>query len=126
MNASRARPWAYAPAAMRDEEAARYLGVSASKLMETMEMERVQNRRTRFARLFDGGGMIVEPPNVDFLEARRSLLESADDDDVEILEVEITVVRSHGKPRLQVAREHSVTCPTCGEEIQVAAPDPAP
>ena len=89
-------------------------------------METVQNRRTRFARLFDGGYMIVEPGNVDFLEARRSLLESADDDDVEILEVEITVVRSHGRPKLQVAREHLVTCPTCGEKIEVTGPDAAP
>ena len=71
-------------------------------------MERVQNRRTRFARLFNGGGMIVEPANVDFLEARRSLMESADDDDVEILEVEITVVRRSEERR--VGKECRCTC----------------
>ena len=41
----RDRPWAYAPAAMRDEEAARYLGVSASKLREWVCQGRIARHR---------------------------------------------------------------------------------
>src|ERR1700748_2571626 len=75
--------------------------------------------RTRFARLFPDGGLIVMPPGTDWFQARRELIESYDDDNIEIIEIEITVVRSHGKPKLALVTEFPVSCPTCGEEFYV-------
>lgn len=77
--------------------------------------------RTRFARLHGDGSISVEPFGIDFIEARRRLLDGNDDCDTEILEVELRVVRSHGAPKLQVVAEKVVTCPTCGEEIHIDA-----
>lgn len=81
--------------------------------------------RTRFARLYSDGGMGIMPAGTDFVEARRELIESHDDDDVELLEVEVTVIRSHGQPKLQVVREHSARCPCCGETVYVEVPSDA-
>jgi hypothetical protein len=65
-------------------------------------MTKLADHDARFARLFSDGSLTVEAPGTDFLTARRRLLESSDDDDVEILEVDIRVLNTHGKPKLRV------------------------
>jgi hypothetical protein len=55
----------------------------------------------RFARLFSDGSLTVETAGIDFLTARQRLLESNDDTDVEILEVDIKIIRTYGKPKLR-------------------------
>jgi len=91
-------------------------------------MTLIPQPRTRFARFYPDGSMVVEPPDVDLERARKSLADSSDDEDVEILEVEVTVVRRHGRPKLQAVRDHECLCPTCGERFQVSIPtgDPEP
>lgn len=84
-----------------------------------MTVKEATDKRTRFARLYSDGSMGLEPAGTDFLTARERLLSSHDDADAEILEVDITVLRTHGKPKLRVARERQVTCPTCGEHIYI-------
>lgn len=90
-----------------------------------MSEQPTRQSRTRFARLYSDGGMIVLPVKYDFIEARRELLQDGDDDDVELLEVEVTVVRTHGRPKLQAVREHSARCPTCGDTVYVEVPSDA-
>ncbi len=82
--------------------------------------------RSRFARLWPDGSMSVEPAGMDFFEARKRLRDGNDDDEVELLEIEVTVIRSHGRPKLRVATEHSATCPCCGETVFVQVPTDAP
>lgn len=77
-------------------------------------------RPTRFARLWPDGSMGVEPVNTTFEEARVRL--EAVDPDVELLEIEVVVVRTHGKPRLQLVTEHSARCPCCGEVVSIEVP----
>ena len=81
--------------------------------------EESKPHRTRFARLYSDGTMGVEQAGADFLTARQRLTEGHDDPDVELLEIEIVVIRSHGRPRLRAVTDRHVTCPTCGEEIYV-------
>lgn len=78
--------------------------------------------RTRFARVYGDGSMGIEPAGLDLIEARKRLLDSSDDDDVTIMEVEVTVIRTHGQPKLTAVREHHVACPTCGEIVHVEVP----
>jgi hypothetical protein len=61
--------------------------------------------------------MALEPSGIDFLEARRRLCDGHEDPDVELLEVEISVVRTHGHPHVALIDETWVTCPTCGERV---------
>lgn len=75
-------------------------------------------RKKRYARLYSDGALSVEQFGVDQAEARRRLCID-DDDDTELLEVEIVIVRSFGKPKLQVVKEHEAICPTCGEQFYV-------
>lgn len=82
--------------------------------------------RSRFAQLYADGALIVMPAGHDFITARKEFLASSDDDDVELLEVEITVIRSHGRPKLQAVTEHSARCPTCGDTVFVEVPDHTP
>jgi hypothetical protein len=79
-------------------------------------------RRTRFARLYEDGSLVVVPASRDFVAARGDLIASSDDDDTELLELEVTVIRTHGKPKLRAVREHSTTCPCCGEAVSVEVP----
>lgn len=79
--------------------------------------------RTRFARLYPDGSMGIERAGLDFETARRALRDGSDDDDVELLEVRITVIRTHGRPKLAAVRQLSCTCPTCGEIVSMEAPD---
>lgn len=83
-------------------------------------------RRTRFARLYSDGSIGVCSASRDFSGARAELIGSSDDPDVELLEVEINVVRSHGKPKLREVTDRYVSCPTCGEEIYVSREVSAP
>lgn len=76
-------------------------------------------RRSRFARLYGDGSMTVLASHHDWHSARRELLASSDDDDTELLEVEISVIRTHGKPKLVVTHEREVRCPCCGEMVPV-------
>lgn len=78
--------------------------------------------RTRYARLYADGGISVMPAGASWEDARRSLIDSSDDDDTELLEIEITVIRTHGRPKLRALRSHSVCCPTCGDVIRVEMP----
>lgn len=82
-------------------------------------------RPTRFARLYSDGGLGVEAAGVPYEEARRRLTGSSDDDDVELLEIEITVVRNHGQPKIQLVRGTVVQCMTCGETMHVEIPSGA-
>lgn len=78
--------------------------------------------RTRYARLYADGGIAVMPAGASWEEARRNLLDSSDDDDTELLEIEITVIRTHGRPKLRAASSYSACCPTCGETVFVEVP----
>jgi hypothetical protein len=78
--------------------------------------------RTRFARLWPDGGMSVEPAGMDFAEARERMRVAGDDDDVELLEIEITVIRTHGSPHVKAVGEHHATCPCCGEIVTIEVP----
>lgn len=82
-----------------------------------------QVRRTRFARLYPDGSLGVDAGGVDFFDARRRLLGSTDDDDTELLEIEVTVIRTHGRPKMQQVREHSAVCPTCGDTVYFEVAD---
>jgi hypothetical protein len=62
------------------------------------------------------------PAGASWEEARRNLLDSSDDDDTELLEIEITVIRTHGRPKLRAASSYSACCPTCGETVFVEVP----
>lgn len=74
-------------------------------------------RRTRFARLYSDGTMGLERPGMDFLQARKLLCDGHEDDETELLEVEITVIRTHGRPHIATVTEAWVECPTCGEHV---------
>lgn len=78
--------------------------------------------RTRYARLYADGGIAVMPAGMSWEAARQNLLDSSDDDDTELLEVEVIVVRTHGRPKLRVASSYSACCPTCGETVFVEVP----
>lgn len=78
--------------------------------------------RTRYARLYADGGIAVMPAGMSWEAARQELLDSSDDDDTELLEIEITVIRTHGRPKLRMIRTHSACCPTCGEVVEVEVP----
>lgn len=78
--------------------------------------------RSRFARLYSDGALIVMPAGHDFITARAEFMASGEDDDVELLEVELTVIRSHGQPKLRLVQEHSARCPCCGETVFVEVP----
>ena len=73
--------------------------------------------RTRYARLFSDGGLIVMPAGMDFVAARKEMI--GEDEDTEMLEVEVTVIRTHGHPHLKEVTDRHVRCPTCGEDIYV-------
>lgn len=75
--------------------------------------------RTRFARLYGDGSISVEPAGTDFLLARKRLSEGNEDPDVKLLEIEVVVLRTHGRPHLKTVTSQVVTCPTCGEDIYV-------
>lgn len=77
-------------------------------------------RPTRFARLWPDGSMSVERVDMPIEEARAHL--EASDPDVELLEIEVVVVRTHGKPRLHAVTEHSARCPCCGEMVSIEVP----
>ncbi len=53
------------------------------------------------ARQYNDGSMNVSSSD-DVERARQLLATSYDDDDVELIEVEVTVIRSFGKPKLEV------------------------
>lgn len=88
-----------------------------------MRDQQTTRSRTRFARLYSDGGMGLAPAGTEFVQARRELIESSDDPDVELLEVEVTVIRSHGLPKLHAIKEHRCTCPTCGETVYIEVPN---
>ena len=52
-----------------------------------------------------------------FDEAKREM--DGHDPDVEMLEVEVIVIRTHGRPHIKAVTNRSISCPTCGEEIYV-------
>lgn len=79
-------------------------------------------RPTRFARVYGDGSIGVEPPSVDFFTARKRLVDGRDDQDIEIVEIEMKVVRTYGRPLEYQYSERTVGCPTCGEEIQIDDP----
>lgn len=71
----------------------------------------------RYARLYDDGSLSVERGGYDLETATRHLNASSDDDDTEMVQVHTRVVRTFGKPKLKIVKQHCVTCPTCSEEI---------
>ena len=73
--------------------------------------------RARYARLWPDGEMAVMKAGLAYEDAREEM--SREDPDVEMLEVEITVLRSHGRPQLNAVTSRCVHCPTCGENIYV-------
>jgi hypothetical protein len=73
--------------------------------------------RTRYACLFSDGGLIVMPAGMSFDAARREMM--GEDDTTEMLEVEIAVLRSHGRPHVKAVASRHICCPTCGENIYV-------
>ena len=78
----------------------------------------MSQKPTRYARLYSDGSLGVEKYGVDELEARRMLCVS-DDDDTGLLEVEIRIIRTLGKPKLQTVKDHEAQCPTCGEVFYI-------
>ena len=73
--------------------------------------------RTRYARLWPDGEMTVMKAGMAFEDARETMLR--EDPDVEMLEIEVLVLRSHGRPQLRAVASRCVDCPTCGESIHV-------
>lgn len=61
----------------------------------------------RYARLYDDGSYNVSGEAEDFQRAKQLLSDSRDDDDVELVQVEIQVVKSFGRPKLQVIPQSS-------------------
>jgi hypothetical protein len=59
----------------------------------------------RFARLYNDGSYNVSTEAEDYARAKRLLSDSRDDDDVELVQVEIRVVQSFGKPKLTIVSE---------------------
>ena len=74
-------------------------------------------RRTRYARLYSNGDLAVMRAGLTFDAARQEMC--GQDLDVEMLEVEITVIRTHGRPHIKAVTDRHINCPTCGEEIYV-------
>lgn len=75
------------------------------------------SHRARFARLYGDGDMIIMPAGMAFDAARKEMC--GEDPHVEMLEVEITVIRTHGRPHIRAMTDRHINCPTCGEEIHV-------
>lgn len=73
--------------------------------------------RTRYARLYSDGSLNVMPAGADFIASRKEMC--GEDPDTEMIEIEITVVRTHGRPHLREVTDRHIRCPTCGEEIYV-------
>lgn len=86
-------------------------------------MPHSETRSRRFAALYEDGSLGVEPHGVDLEKARRRLMLSSDDDTTELVEVEVRVIQSHSKPKLQAVTKHSAFCPTCHTEVFVEVPD---
>jgi hypothetical protein len=80
-------------------------------------------RPTRFARLYPDGSVTVLSAKHDFTSARAELANSSDDDDTELLEVRLEVIRTHGKPKLRAVSLYVGCCPTCGELVSMEATD---
>ena len=76
----------------------------------------ISRPRTRFACLWEDGSMSVMPCDHDYARAARELIGGTGDDEIELVEVEVTVLRSFGRPRMRLVQQH-VECPTCGEHI---------
>jgi hypothetical protein len=76
----------------------------------------------RYARLYSDGSLGVCPDGRDLVQAREELSGSTDDADTELVEVEMRIVQTFGKPKLQIVREHSAQCPTCGTEVYIEVP----
>jgi hypothetical protein len=73
----------------------------------------------RFALLYGDGSFGVLIPDKGLDDARRELGFNGSDPDIEIVEVEIKVIASHGQPNLKVIHGKCVTCPTCQEVIDL-------
>lgn len=78
----------------------------------------MSQKPTRYARLYSDGSLGIERYGVDELKARESLCVS-DDDDTQLLEVEIRIIRNLGKPKLQTVKDHEAECPVCGEVFYI-------
>lgn len=74
----------------------------------------------RIARLYADGSFNVDSGDaIDLADAKHRLGTSQDDDDTELVEVEIRVIKSYGKPKLSIVTELSMRCPCCQEIIEM-------
>jgi hypothetical protein len=73
----------------------------------------------RFARRYSDGSFNVASDRQTKEEAIRAISGSTDDDDTEIVEVEVEIVASHGRPKLKIVHD---TCPLCGRSHDEDSP----
>jgi hypothetical protein len=66
----------------------------------------------RYARRYSDGSFNVSAMEDDFDIARKRLSGSTDDDDTELVQVEIEIVRTFGQPKLELVP--SQVCACCG------------
>lgn len=58
----------------------------------------------RFALLFNNGSLLVEPELLDIDEAKERLFRSSGDQDAELVQVEIKLVKSYGTRRMKIIK----------------------
>lgn len=78
----------------------------------------------RFAQLYSDGSLNVSSEGDDLVRARNLLCDSSDDDDTELVEVEISVIRSYGQPKMKIVKEHSAICDLCHSTVYFNIEEP--
>ena len=73
----------------------------------------------RYGMLYGDGSMNLCPDGQDLDRARREMAASICDGDTQLIEVEIQIIHFYGLKEVP-RHEHSITCPTCHEEIPIA------
>ena len=70
----------------------------------------------RYAILYSDGSFNVSNEGADLIEARKRLCFNPEEED-ELVQVEIKVIRTFSKPKLQIAKELSAICDTCHSTV---------
>lgn len=76
----------------------------------------------RYARVYSDGSMGVCPDDRDLAQATKELSGSTDDEDTELVQVDIRVVKMFGKPKMQLVTDYSAICPCCATEVFIEVP----
>lgn len=70
----------------------------------------------RYAILYDDGSFNVSNEGEDLIQARKRLCLNPEEND-ELVQVEIKVIQTFGRTKLQVAKELSAICDTCHSTV---------